>query len=146
MVREIEFRAWDKLTERMVKVNRIDFDEKEIDVVIRKTNATEDYESMSFDEIELMQYTGLRDKKDKEIYESDIVRYIDSDGIVVNGIIKFGKIPDVNRERGGHQGFYIKWQDEASNKWSDWWRNDLYFWKLSVEVIGDIYENPKLIK
>jgi len=80
----------------------------------------------------LMQYTGLKDKNGKEIYEGDIVHVTDffhGDAKVYKGVVKFV---------GGY--YQIEGQDI---------RNAPLGWIISsddLEVIGNIYENPELLE
>lgn len=86
---------------------------------------------------QLMQYTGLKDKNGKEIYGGDIVEYracegCDDCGVVVSEVIW----------RDG--GWYIvtEWQGEQKDIPSSLcslYGNDLV-------IIGNIYENPELLK
>lgn len=124
-MKDIKFRAWDKLQRKMVGVDRINFDVKEIDVVVKKTKAIEDYYSCSFYEIELMQCTGLKDKNDKEIYEGDIVRIKDGyTGSEFTGVVAF--------ENGS---FIISDGSRVGYRWLDYDR----------EILGNKFDNKGLL-
>lgn len=123
-MREIKFRCWnktgewndekDELSWQMIDAESLSFEEFEplIDLL------TSDENSEIF-----MQYTGLKDKNDKEIYEGDIVRDSRSNDIY---IIEWGKY-----------GFIQKEYDEPDT---------LLEYPEYCEVIGNIYENPELLK
>lgn len=76
------------------------------------------------------QYTNLTDKNGKKIFEGDIVKE-ESD----IGIIKFGKYGN-----GFHYGFYIEWITCPNL------RPELAFWNSRVERIGNIFDNPELMR
>ena len=88
-MREIKFRAWDKARKKMI-----------YKFIIAPT-------SPGWGGFIFMQYTGLRDKNGKEIYEGDVVKH--SCGA-------YGVITWINHT------------------------------PTESEIIGNIYENPELIK
>ena len=71
MSREIKFRAWDKINNKMYPISGISFTNKDVWLQI----SDEQIMGANFNEIEIMQYTSLKDKNDKEIYEGDILSY-----------------------------------------------------------------------
>ncbi len=79
----------------------------------------------------LMQYTGLKDKNGKEIYEGDICRYQEWLQPDLKGECQIHKI------KFGYCSFdfgdcpLYEWLDEEGN--------------IDIEVIGNIYENPELL-
>ena len=132
MSREIKFRAWDG--ERMHCPSNGEYlalfsGPKQVPWRIYDRHGTAVMDGQY--EGALMQYTGLKDKNGREIYEDDILR---------NG----GFICTVDYENGAFQLVAIETSDEGC------W--DLLFDLCrhrntdGVEVIGNIHENPDLLK
>lgn len=125
-MREFKFRAWDKGNSLMCEVEQITFDENREITFLAVWN--EEYglqEAEPITHFELMQYTGLRDKDGKEIYEGDIVRSNYGNLVKVvftKGSFKIASLVSPNRNL------------------------CLLEYPQFVKVIGNIYENPELLE
>ena len=94
-MRTIKFRAWDKKNKEMVVSPRV----FKIDNYGRIVEPVEGQGSsiLIAEEVidwELMQFTGLKDKNEVEIYEGDIVKYEDKHGLTDDyddGVVEFKK-------------------------------------------------------
>lgn len=125
-MKEIKFRAWSK-EEGMINVARLDI----VDGSLYKrliTGKAYDY----WNDVILMQYTGLKDKNGTEIYEGDIVKYTSE---LENGIFEV---------KYGNCRFYGLWIEATFMDIT----TDLFYLGCSneLEVIGDIYKNPELLE
>ena len=132
-MKDIQFRAWDKKDKRMImhEQNFIPF-LKVTNIGVFRLNPSieeENWELMDRDRFELMQYTGLKDKNGKEIYDCDIisVKYNIADGVDKRGD-RFKKITLNNLAN------LSEFLNEVLNGDSEF------------GVIGNIYENLELIK
>lgn len=126
------YRAWMKSLKWMCDVTNISFDSKFVDIC--QQGDTERYTEMSveFDEITLMQSTGLFDKNGKEIFEGDVVRQVRTQPTTENETIT-GVVTML-------EGAWLIMNDNeqlASYLWSETNEN---------EIIGNVYENPELLE
>lgn len=117
---DIKFRFWDKKQKLMNPVGMIDFDNHQVFSLTW----------VEYLDYVLMQYTGLKDKNGKEIYEGDILKDIWGNIEKVNHIISW--------EGDGHpmSGFVFDYESIGFD------RADT----LNCEVIGNIYEHPELLE
>ena len=111
MTREIKFRAWDKKQKcYFTNLQRQYFFKKVIELFNKATGR-----------FVVEQYTGLKDKNGKEIYDGDIVKC----GFV----------------------YEVAWL-EKDGGWFCFRDNDTVYtplYHLKCEVIGNIHENPELL-
>lgn len=124
-MREFKFRAWDTEKQEMATVNFIGLNDYEVgmeDEECRRWRATYPYVCR------LMQYTNLKDKNEKEIYEGDILKVKVDDG-EANLYVKYtnGEYRVVNEGR---------WEDSLY----------AYMYFGNVEIVGNIYENKDLLR
>lgn len=121
------YRAWDKIRKTMYEVDdimSIDFGKSEISV---KTLFFERTNYYKFDDIVLMQSTGLTDKNGKEIFEGDI---LDSEDGFLAGIV------ELRQDLGMFVSTLIKYNnfERLCNVTS------------SRKIIGNRWENPELLE
>ena len=131
-MRDIKFRCWDTENKQMLKVQELDFEDTFYGGRLSiRTDQYNDY--FDIEDMILMQYTGLKDKNGKEIYEGDIVKF------------RFKE----DREEFPDLIGYIEYQSTfaafriMSNQGS--FKIDITEIKF-IEVIGNIYDNKNLLE
>lgn len=146
-MREIKFRAWEKNLKEVIPVHNIDFEKRMIN--------TESAWRL-LDEIELMQYTGLKDKNGKEIFEGDVILRVYEIGRDVIDPVSLGFIDREIEEAGYFIGVvnYRPSEGYVLNKCKKFLedgefvsqRSGVKIYAQYAEVIGNIYDNPELLE
>ncbi len=133
-MRKMQFRAWDLKNKKMYDLDYIVFDGYEITeyslLADNGRRMQRFVDSEEYDNAVLMQWTGLKDSKGKDIFEGDICKgagWNDQDANQV-GIVKWHGM-----------GFIVK---NISNQC----RGGEVNLTEKLKVIGNIYENPELLK
>ncbi len=121
------FRAWHNELGRMMSISDMWFNVDSLGEIGLNDSVMNDYITVSPDEIELMQSTGLKDKNGKEIFEGDIVLVLDSPYTVF-----------YDTEKGSYR---LKPHDDRWNV--DYMSN--FSHGGNFEIIGNIYENKELL-
>ena len=130
MSREIKFRVWDIQNERIVDdPYRFDLaQEGSVAPYVFFEDWQDDRDSTGR-ECYVMQYTGLKDRNGKEIYEDDNI---------TNGSGRIGRV--VFHEPSG------QWDVVALTYNGNSHHFDPTYWGSHCEIIGNIHENPELLK
>ena len=121
MNREIKFRAYSSNRKEMLyQEDKMSFniDFKQQKVLISKNQ--NDYIGGSFDNLPIMQFTGLKDVNGKDIYEDDILEH-----------------PNSGR-------FEIKFEDYGFYLFYNGYKQISHTTEY-MEIIGNIHENPELL-
>lgn len=113
-MKEIKFRYWNGA--KIENVGQLSF------FTSGGIHVNEEY----IDGSKLMQYTGMKDVNEKEIYEGDIVRDVSNSDLI----------------------FEIKWHDDNVGYYMPRDYDEEYAWTIAepdLEVIGNVYSNPDLL-
>ena len=149
---KLNFRAWDKELKTILDVSLMDFKKR---VLVGEHWEFGETNFMGFDEIELMQSTGLKDKNGKEIFEGDVLKFNDEwneychegyvdgsvEGINYVEVVKGEACFEFGRTKYPESSLFILMEDEHLN-FKDVTKSE----DFEFEIIGNIYENKKLLE
>ena len=116
--REYKFRAWDKVIKTMnynPSVGCAGSEDYEINDAFIENNSQK---------LVWMQFTGLKDKNGKKIYEGDILKWTHPSFQEMKKEYKILEMSDIRKS--------LMLEPDCLNGW--------------IEVIGNIYESPELLK
>ena len=124
-MKEFKMKAWLKKENKMVAIIGIDLNYQYIRYTDDGNLFKDDYKIADFKDIELLQFTGTKDKAGQELYEADVIKF--NDGIDdIYGLISY------DDEDAVYCVSYENVIEHLSNMAGDF------------EIVGNIFENPDL--
>ena len=124
-MKELKIKAWLKKEKKMVSIIGIDFNYEYIRYTEDDNLFNSDYKVAEFKDIELLQFTGLKDNGGQELYEADVIKF--NDGVDdIYGLISY------DDEDGTYRVSYENITEHLSEREGDF------------EIVGNIFENPNL--
>lgn len=118
-MQNLKFRFWDKDSKEWLNSSEMEFEYE---------NTENPFVGIPFNlyqkNVEIQQFTGLKDSQNKEIFEGDIVKLV------------FGKIGE------------IKWYSESDNYDYSGWGSPAQIHGEGLsnsKIVGNIFENPELL-
>ena len=133
--RELRFRAWHKINKTMGDVASLTR-EWQTEYTLIKYEGKDLVTAYKTNELEIIQYTGLKDKNGKKIYEGDILEIDGGGSETSKGEVSF---------KDGCFIFKADWINVYKGNYPELKAyTDKSF--CEVEIIGNIYQNPDLLK
>ena len=124
-MKEFKMKAWLKKENKMVAIIGIDLNYQYIRYTDDGNLFKDDYKIADFKDIELLQFTGTKDKAGQELYEADVILF--NDGIDdIYGLISY------DDDEGTYRVSYENITEHLSEREGDF------------EIVGNIFENPQL--
>ena len=124
-MKELKIKAWLKKEKKRVAIIGIDFNYEYIRYTEDDNLFNENYKTAEFKDIELLQFSGAKDKAGQELYEADVIKF--NDGIDdIYGLISY------DDEDGTYRVSYENITEHLSEREGDF------------EIVGNIFENPDL--
>ena len=124
-MREFKMKAWLKKENKMVSIIGIDLNYQYIRYSDDGNLFKDDYKIAEFKDIELLQFTGAKDKAGQEVYEADVIKF--NDGVDdIYGLISY------DDEDAVYCVSYENVTEHLSNMAGDF------------EIVGNIFENQNL--
>jgi uncharacterized phage protein (TIGR01671 family) len=127
MFSKTQFRFWNKLSKKMQEVTYVDWQTKEVYI-------GEDLEDL-VDGV-LLEYTGKKDKKGREIYEGDILKIKTGVDVIIG---------DVFYDSQDYSRFQVRHPEGCHSRFGLNRDTDVVATCEVFEIIGNIYENPDII-
>ena len=152
----LDYRAWHYEEKKMCRVTNINFNKGAFLLGVKPEEdrasitgrliieSPKDGRFCYFDEIKIMQYSGLKDKNNTKIYVGDIVQLKNAEGRIIKAVCEFGiarRFLSVGGETNECDipSFYFKVDDRKTfpivNNYQG--KHDLELF----EIVGNIYEN-----
>lgn len=125
-MKEFKMKAWLKKENKMVAIIGIDLNYQYIRYTDDGNLFKDDYKIADFKDIELLQFTGTKDKAGQELYEADVIKF--NDGIDdIYGLISY------DDEDGTYR---VPYDENITERLSER--------EGDFEIVGNIFENPDL--
>lgn len=120
-----KFKAWDTVEKKWLWITGFKTKETSESNGYTLDGIFHDGDYVGIENIIVVQYTGVKDKDGKEVYEGDIVG-----DHIGTGIVEFK-----------HAGFRVNYKDGYCKWFFDYLASEY----KTIEIIGNIYEKPELL-
>ena len=131
-----KYKAFHHGSKLFYKVLVIDF-ENEVVFVESEFQGVKNRYALSFDVVELLQWTGLKDSKGKKLYEGDVVK--------IKGHYMGEGYYETNAQDVDKVGIVEWYSDDAFYRIGGWSYEDISgFYDLKLKKIGNVLQNPEL--
>lgn len=128
MNRDIKFRGFDSVNKVMLPVESINFREGYISLNEGDNPVTDTLEM-----IELIRYTGVKDRNGKEIYEGDIVSFYNDEEY---------KLKSTNALVIYDSGAFMLEHKKLGKEYL----GEMDIENMCIKIVGNIYDNPELLE